>query len=73
MTMFLIWNPSVYINMAKKVEIVANEILGESKGLDYRDRETWWWNEDVKFLIYTVLLSCALLFFIQWCGVFFGD
>ena len=69
MTTFLIWNPSFYINMVKKAEIVANEILGESKVLDYRDRETWWWNEDVKFVICTVLLSCALLFFIQWCGV----
>ena len=35
-------------NMAKKVEIVAKEILGESKGFGPRDKETWWWNEDVQ-------------------------
>ena len=35
-------------NMAKKVEIVAKETLGESKGFGPRDKETWWWNEDVQ-------------------------
>ena len=34
--------------MAEKVQTVAKVILGESKGFGRRDKETWWWNEDVQ-------------------------
>ena len=35
-------------NMAKMVEIVDKETLGSKKGFGSRDKETWWWNEDVQ-------------------------
>ena len=35
-------------NVGKKVEMVAKAILGESKDFGPRDKETWWWNEEVQ-------------------------
>lgn len=32
--------------MFKKVRKVVYIILGESKGFELRNRESWWWNEN---------------------------
>ena len=37
------WN-----EMANGIPKVAKEVLGKSKGFDLKDKECWWWNENVQ-------------------------
>ena len=34
--------------MANGIYKVAKEVLGESKGFGLKDKESWWWNENVQ-------------------------
>ena len=38
---------SIWNEMSKKVKKVAKGVLGESRGFGPRDKESWWWNENV--------------------------
>ena len=35
-------------DMANGIWKVANEVLGESKHFGPKDKESWWWNENVQ-------------------------
>ncbi|RDX84572.1 hypothetical protein CR513_34358, partial [Mucuna pruriens] len=34
--------------MSKKIRKAAKEVLGQSRGFRPRDKESWWWNENVQ-------------------------
>lgn len=34
--------------MAKGIDTVAKETLGESRGFGPKDKEYWWWNKSVQ-------------------------
>ena len=35
-------------NVANSLKGIAKKVLGESKGKQKLDKETWWWNESIQ-------------------------
>ena len=34
--------------LANGIRNITKEVLGESKGFGLKDKESWWWNENVQ-------------------------
>ena len=51
--------------MARKLEIVIKAIMGESKGFAPRDKEAWWWDDELQKQIRNKK-NCFIV--IHWCN-----